>query len=205
MSKSESQDIRYRRVVRPYAEALLNVGRRDGTTDQLLEELDGVCRLAEEHPSLAAFMESMSISRDQKQASLKRIFEGRLSDALLGLLMTLCEHERLFLLESLLDQARRLHEQEQGKRRVRVTSAVPLSEPQRQRVAERAGEALAAEPLIDYDVDPGILGGLVIRIGDTLADGSVRTRLRRLRNQIMVRSRHEIQSGRDRHRHSAGN
>jgi len=194
MSVTEAVDIRYRGVVRPYAIALLKMGSQQGRTDPLIAELEGVCQLVEGNAPFAALLDSLAISRHDKRDSLKRIFDGRISNTLLGMMLVMCEHERLFLLPSVLDQLRQLHEQELGRRRVRVTSAVALSPLQQEAVRHRVAAALSADPLIDYEVEPRILGGLIVRIGDTLADASVRTRLRRMRDQIMVRSRNEIQS-----------
>ncbi len=63
---------------------------------------------------------------------------------------------------------------------------------------------LEGEPVLDERVDPGVIGGIVVRIGDTVYDGSIANQLENLRQQIIDRSAHEIQSRRDRFRSPAG-
>jgi F-type H+-transporting ATPase subunit delta len=80
---------------------------------------------------------------------------------------------------------------------VQVRAAVPLNAADENALRDRLAAVIAAQPVIHCEVDPALLGGLVIRVGDTVYDGSVRTQLRRLREQLLQRSTHEIQSRRD--------
>ena len=70
----------------------------------------------------------------------------------------------------------------------------------------RTGESkeISFEPIVETAVDPAVIGGLVIRIGDEIHDGSIKTQLKTLRNRLQQRSLHEIQSGRDRFSHPEG-
>ena len=73
---------------------------------------------------------------------------------------------------------------------VQVRSAVPLSDEQRARLADDLRQAFGREPVLDLKVDPDVLGGVVVRVGDHVYDASVRTRIDRIANYLEERSKH---------------
>ena len=81
---------------------------------------------------------------------------------------------------------------------IHVTSAVPLSDAQRERLRQDVRAVVNWEPVLDETVDPAVLGGLIIRVQDWVYDASVKSRLESIREQLTQRSGHEIQSRRDR-------
>jgi F-type H+-transporting ATPase subunit delta len=192
-------DVGTQRVARVYAEALLNAAGKRGEADQALEELDSVIRdLYPADPHLEAFFSSGAIGRDRKAQTIRKLFEGRASQTFTNFLLVLNAHERLNLLRTIVVEAREIHEERTGRMRVLVQSAVPLPEDQQERLRQELRGTFKKEPLLDTRVDPELLGGLVVRVGDWLYDGSVRTQLDTIRNQLIARSSYEIQSRRDR-------
>jgi F-type H+-transporting ATPase subunit delta len=142
-------------------------------------------------------LESAIIGRAEKAATLRRLFEGRASSIFLNYLLVLNDHLRLNLLRPALGELQVIHDQRLGRVPVEVRSAVPLQIAQENALRERLSRVIAGQPVIHSQADPELLGGMVIRVGDTVYDGSVRTKLRRLREQLVQRSTHEIQSRRD--------
>jgi F-type H+-transporting ATPase subunit delta len=88
---------------------------------------------------------------------------------------------------------------------VLLTTAAPLSPAMVARIVDNLRNKLGGEPVVEQVVDPELIGGAVLRVGDTVYDGSIANQLKNLRQQVMDRSAHEIQSRRDRFRNSAGN
>ena len=78
---------------------------------------------------------------------------------------------------------------------------MPLPDDQRDQLTRELRELVHGEPILETEVDPDLLGGLVVRFHDWLYDGSVQTQLQTIRNQLIESSSHEIQSGRDRFYH----
>jgi F-type H+-transporting ATPase subunit delta len=115
------------------------------------------------------------------------------------------QHERLNLLRPILAAAKELRDQRAKRIRVQVRSAVPLADDQADRLRQQLRESLRLDPVLRTEVDPELLGGVVVRVGDWLYDASVRARLDSIRNQLIERSSHEIQSGRDRFSVASGN
>jgi F-type H+-transporting ATPase subunit delta len=195
------RDVSEQRIARVYAEALLNAANKRQQADEILEQLDSLIR--DVFPADAAFevfLSSSAISRQHKPPVIRRALEGRASDLFLDFLLVLNEHERLGLLRSILAEYRVLLDQQKRRVRVLVRSAVELPDDQRQRLQQQLRETLQKEPMLDTRVDPDLLGGLVVQVGDWLYDASVRSQLANIRNQLIEKSGHEIQSRRDRFR-----
>jgi F-type H+-transporting ATPase subunit delta len=133
----------------------------------------------------------------EKDRILIKTFEGRALPMVVRFLRVLNRHGRLGLIAPIARQARALWDLKQNRRPVLVRSAVPLDDAQREAVRDRLGRMLAATPLVTYQVDPALLGGLVVQVGDDVYDASVRNRLEQLRHRLIEGKTHEIQSRRD--------
>ena len=194
-----SVDVGAQRIAQVYAEALLNAAAKKGEVEPVLEELDSLIRdLFGAEPHLEAFLSSGAIGRDQKAKVIQSVFGGRASELFTDFLLVLNHHERLELLRPILTAARELYDQRSRRLRVQVRSAVPLPDDQRDRLMHELRHTFQLEPVLQTQVDPDLLGGMVVRVGDWVYDTSVRTQLETIRNQLIARSSYEIQSGRDR-------
>lgn len=194
------------RIARVYAEAVWEIAGRDGTQAELLEEFDSlVTEVLDRQPDLELFFGLSSISSEQRVELIEKIFRGRASELTYHFMLTLNQHERLGLLRAVAFSLRELWEESQGKTAVLVRSAVPLQEAQLGEIESLLTSELKIKPEMKTEVDPRLLGGLWLRVGDRVYDRSVRSNLNRLRETILTRSSHEIQSGRDIVDHSEGN
>jgi F-type H+-transporting ATPase subunit delta len=192
-------DVSAQRIAKVYAEALLNAAEKrqdaDAVADQLDSLIDDVFKADSEFEK---FLASGAVGRNQKAELLRRLFGQRAGELFLNFLMVLNDHERLDLLRPIRHAFRDLRDERARRMRVRVRSAVPLAEDQRQRLVRELHETFHLEPVLEPEVDPALLGGMVVRVGDWVYDASIRTRLQTIRNQIIARSSYEIQSGRNR-------
>lgn len=146
-----------------------------------------------------------SLSNDEKTRLIDRCVAPRCSQRLTNFLKLLNERGRLELLQQMGQAVRAEIDARDGKISVVVQSAQPLSGANQQLVSARLAEQLGKQPVLQLEVDPELMGGLVIRVGDTVYDGSLRSRIRQLRGKLRERYLHEIQRGRDRFRSSEGN
>ena len=199
-------DVSAQRVARVYAEALLNAADKQGQSDDVVESLDSLIRdLFQAEPQLEAFLTSSAVGRERKAQVIDKVFENRAAAVFVDFLKVLNRHERLNLLRPILAAAKELRDERAKRIRVQVRSAVPLANDQENRLRQQLREALKLDPVLQMAVDPELLGGVVVRVGDWLYDASVRARLESIRNQLIARSSHEIQSGRDRFSIANGN
>jgi F-type H+-transporting ATPase subunit delta len=189
-----------------YAKGLLGAAESAGQTAAVVAEFDDVVREAlDRFPQLGTVWASALVSPDDKVGMLDRIFAGRLTPVLLRFLKVVAQHGRLDCLRAIHAQVRIQYDQLRNHIPVRLTTATPLSAALVDGIMASLRSQLGGEPVLEQAVDPTLLGGAVLRIGDTVYDGSVANQLEQLRQHVSDRSAHEIQSRRDRFRNPAGN
>lgn len=174
------------RVAKVYAEALLVAAARQNVVAETGHELSAlVTEVLDKSPDVDRFLSSPIVGRKSKLAALHAALPHHASELIQGLLDVLTRNGRLDLLRGIDAAYRQLLDQRAGRVPVRVTSAVELTEPQRAALTQTLSEVMTQQPLLQVKVDPDLLGGLVVQIGDRVIDTSVRTRLRSLRNRLM--------------------
>jgi len=203
---AHTADVTAQRVARVYAEALLKAAQKQQAADEVLEELQAIVQdIFQKEPLFEVFLGSYAIGRQHKTAALRAAFKDRASPVLFNFLMVLNAHDRLELLRPILAAYRELNDERARRIRVQIRSAAALPEDQRHRLSQELRDTFHLEPILEEQVDADLLGGMTVRVGDWLYDASVRTQLETICNQLITRSSHEIQSGRDRFSTSDGN
>jgi F-type H+-transporting ATPase subunit delta len=182
-----------------YAKAFLGSADKAGRTADAVAELTSlVDDVLAAQPEFAAVLGSRRIAHDEKSAMLDRVFGGKASPMLLSFLKVLSGHGRLDALAAIGREVQERYDEKLGRKRVKITSATALDKGVVGELTEKLRAMLGGEPVLELAVRPELIGGILIRVGDTVYDGSVVSRLTRLRTQMIDRSIHEIQSRRDR-------
>jgi F-type H+-transporting ATPase subunit delta len=193
-------------VAMVYAKAFLGATESAGQTEALLAELDSlIVDVLDKLPGLDSVLRSGLVSHEEKVSLLDRSLGGRASTLLLNFLKVLSAHGRLNTLRSIRRAARTLCDEMRNRVRVRVRTATELNDTLASRLTATLRGMLGGEPVLERITDPSLIGGVVLRVGDTVYDGSVSAQLERMRTQMINRSVHEIQSRRDRFSNPAGN
>lgn len=191
-------------LARVYSQALL-----DAAGDQaevVLGELESFIKdVLDQNRKVEAILSSMVIPSEEKQAFLKSALGHYMSPTFANFLQVLGERDRLGILRPIYDAARTLFETRSGKRRVTVTLATEPTDELRQQIQTHLQGQLPFQPEIQYVIDESLIGGMVLRIKDTVYDSSLRSRLARIKEQVRQRYLYEIQSGRDRFSTPEGN
>jgi F-type H+-transporting ATPase subunit delta len=191
-------DVGAERLARVYAESLLAVAEPAGKTQEVIGEIDSLLDdVFRRDRRLAALFGGSAIGRTARRALLEKAFAHRAGAIFYNFLMVLNNHERLDLLGPIRQALHDLDDERHHRVKVHVFTAVPLPDDFAGRIAERVRQRFGLEPVLVAHVDPSLLGGLKVRVGDRQLDATVRTRLDNLKNQIIARSSHEIQSRRD--------
>jgi F-type H+-transporting ATPase subunit delta len=193
-----------RRVAKLYAEAFIGAMRSQGL-DSAMEEIQSfVDDVLDPNPEFERVLCSGHGNRDGKLKLIERVVAPQGSELFVNFLRVLARKNRLDLLRPILAEAYLRQEFLQGRQRVQVISAVELSPAQAEQIRRSLTENLPFEPIIEAQIDPSLIGGMVIRVKDTVHDSSVKSRMKQLRERLRQRSLHEIQSGRDRFSHPEG-
>jgi F-type H+-transporting ATPase subunit delta len=188
-SKSTTIDPRRQQIGAVYAKALLGAAEKAGQTDAVAEELQSlVTDVLDKLPQLQAALASPRIGHEEKVTLIDRAFAGRMSDVLLNFLKVLSRHGRLDCLGAIAEAAQKQLNELKGRVEVWVTTAAPLSNPLREQIVTRLSALLGQEVVLKTKLDPEMLGGLVVRIGDTVFDGSVSARLVQMRQAAVEKT-----------------
>jgi F-type H+-transporting ATPase subunit delta len=205
-SRLPSYDPSAWRVAVVYAQALIGAAESRGQTELVREEFDSLARdVLDALPNLEGVLASGFVEVEHKLAMLEKALGGRASPIFLNFLKVVARHERLDLLRLIHVAFGQEYDRLRGRVHVLVASADPIDANTEQRIAREIRTRMNLEPVLDKQVHPELIGGVVIRVGDRVFDGSVATQLARLREKMLHRSVHEIQSRRDRFRSAEGN
>ncbi|MBI2808814.1 MAG: ATP synthase F1 subunit delta [Planctomycetes bacterium] len=197
--KEQFADVSVQRLAKVYAEALLNAAEAAQAVDAVLEEVDSLIDdVFRNDARLEALLAGAAVGRKIRQVAIEKAFANRSDKTFYKFLLVLNDHERLDLIRPIRRALHDLSDERARRLRVHAFSAVPLSQEFQDRIKAVAHDFFKLEPVLVLHVDPTLLGGLKLRIGDKVYDGTVRTRIDNLRNQLIERSSHEIQSRRDR-------
>lgn len=197
--KEQFADVSVKRLATIYAEALLNAAEQAGAVQQVLEEIDSLIDdVFKNDPRLETLFAGAAVGRKTRQYAIEKAFAGRASETLYKFILVLNHHDRLELMRPIRRELHDLYDERAHRLRVLVFTAVPLNDDYRSRIEGAVRDRFQREPVLETYVDPALLGGLKIRIGDNVLDATVRTRIDNLKNQLIASSSHEIQSRRDR-------
>ena len=185
-------------LTRTYSDALLNAAQKDGEVDAVLDELDAIRKdVVEGFPAFAAMMASPTRGVAEKDRTLVTLFEGKALPTVVKFLRVLNRHGRLGLIGPITRAARATWDRRQGRKSVTVRSAVPLDDEQLSALRDKLAAGFGGTPVMTLEVDPALIGGLVVQVGDDVYDASVRNRLERLRQRLIEGTTHEVQGRRN--------
>ena len=189
-------DIGAEHVAKVYARAIVEAADLAGCRREVIDELTALARDVLPHvPQAAAVFASPKVSIEDKKAIIDRLAAGRLRPTTTHSLHVLARHGRLGLLQAVATAAARLADELEGVHEAVFTTAVPLDRDHQHQVASDVQRALSIALRPSFVVDPSIVGGLIVRIGDTIYDQSVATSLARLGDRLRQRNISALQTG----------
>lgn len=173
----------HRFLARRYARALFELGVRQDQVDKWQGDLDRVVALSRD-PEVLAYLAHPKVSLEAKAALLSRNMKG-IAQPVLSLVYLLIEHDALNRLADVASEYHRLMDDYHGIERGKLSAAVVLEEADVERLSRQVESILNKNVVLEGVVDEKLLGGVVVRVGDTLLDGSVRKALSTLRQKLI--------------------
>lgn len=195
---SETIDIGKRQVGAVYAKALIGAAEKSNATSDVIEELDSlVDDVLVKFPDFEATLGSSRLSMDEKVGMIDRVF-AQASEPMKTFLKVLANHDRLDCLREVRSEARRIFNELRNRVAVEVTTAEPLSDEQQHEIVDSLQRKMSCEVDLTQKVDENIIGGIVVRVGDTIVDGSVRNKLTQMKTQAVQKVVEQIHSAGER-------
>jgi F-type H+-transporting ATPase subunit delta len=171
-------------IARNYAEALLSLARKAGDLEGWGVLISAVADAILREQRLQYFLSAPQISASDKKAVLTKAFEGELPRPMVRFLEKLVDNRRQTLIPAVAIEYGNLVDEATGRVHAQVTVSRETSELDRAAIAARLSEKLGKTVVPHVHVNPAILGGVIVRIGDQVMDGSVRKRLSTLRGRL---------------------
>lgn len=172
-------------VAREYAETLFALAERHEGLEAFGRGVDLITGLLDQDPDFRLFLETPRIDADEKKALVAKVFANELPVHLVSFLLVVIDKRRQRLLRHIARAYRALVDEKEGRAHVEVTVARPIDDATLKLLTERLSEVLGVTAVPHVRVRPEILGGVVVRTGDTIYDGSVRRQLDGMRRQLL--------------------
>ena len=170
-------------IAEVYARALFEVAKEHGIVDETHDQLGQFAQALNDNRDLSVFFFSPYFSTEEKKDGLKRAVTGA-EPVFTNFLEALIERHRMPAIFRIRTRYEELWDAEHKLLPVQVTSAVKLDDDTVSSIGRRIGEQTGLEVELSSDVDPDILGGIVLRVGNFILDASIRNRLEQLRKQV---------------------
>ena len=170
-----------------YANALADIVLQQGAAEPTRKQLADFEAAYEESAELRNFMASPAISREAKHGVIEKLV-ARIgaSRVLRNFLFVIVDNQRTHLLPEIAASFEEVLRQRQGVAEAEIASAVPLNDKQTAALLQNLERVTGKKIQANYSIDPALLGGAVVRVGDTVYDGSVRNQLDRLRHRLVA-------------------
>lgn len=173
-------------IAKRYAKALVDVAAASGELEVVRQDLRGLATLLGEHRELRRLIANPSVLRRDKARVFEQVVAGMaLRPLTTSFLRILLEAGRLGALEIIMRTYDMLVDERLGRVKAVVTTAVPLGDAPQEALRQRLGQVTGKSVYLEVQQDPSILGGLIAQIGSLVYDGSVKTQLAKLREQLL--------------------
>jgi F-type H+-transporting ATPase subunit delta len=170
-------------IAQVYARALFEAGKEADKLDEVREQVGAFADALNENQELSVFFFSPYFSTEEKKEGLGKVLDGA-EDIVQNFLELLIEKHRVPAIHRIRREYDALWQEENKLLPVEVTSAIELDEDTVKQIGDQIGERTGRKVQLESKVDPDILGGIVVRVGDRILDASIANRLESLRKQV---------------------
>ncbi len=181
-------------IAENYAQGLFDVALKAGSLEQIVDDIHGIAQLLRDQKDLAALFAHRTIDTPRRDATLRKLFTGKIDNTTLKFLLLLNRKRRLDQLLNISRALDLLSKQHRNEIDVEVISARPLTADQVASVTAKLTSVLKKTAVVHPFTDPTLIGGLKIRIEDRVIDASVASRLRRLARQMSINGVERLRS-----------
>jgi F-type H+-transporting ATPase subunit delta len=187
-------DVDAERLARVYAQAGLDAAGELANQETVVADLEQIAGdVLKPNPQFAEVLASSLVSEEDKIGMLERVFADRVHPTTLNLLKVMARHGRLGLVRDVARVARKLWQTRSGRVPVELETAQPLDRALEREILSAFQALLGGDPMVTSRVNPDLIAGFVLRVGDRVYDGSVRTQLEHTRHAMINRAVDAIQ------------
>ncbi len=171
-------------IAKRYSQALFELASATNTLAETQNDLGKVLEIIDEHEELKKVVNHKMIHPGVKQEIFKEVFTDKISPVTLDFLLLLAQKRREYVLNEIVAQFIVLANAAAGIVKAKVKSAIEISPEQLEELRQKLAKATGKNVLIELEIDETVMGGMIVRIGDTIIDGSVSNRLKLLEKHL---------------------
>lgn len=171
-------------IANRYAEALFQIGEEEKLTDMLYQELSEIVNLIKVNQDLFSILKSPVISKKEKISLIDNIFEDKININIKNFFKILIEQDRISFISDISDSYKELLNEKNNILEGFVISAIPMKKEEIKELEEKLSEKYNKNVTLENKVDKSILGGVLVRLGNEEIDGTVKTRLDKMKEQL---------------------
>lgn len=177
----------YEYIDRRYALALYRVGEEQGKVESYLSQLRELVELIYSNEDMMRLIKHPEISTSKKKQTFEKMFKGKVDEEILSFLLILIDKDRILYLKEKLNEMEKIHLEHNNTLLAVVKTVVPLVEDERLRLLEGLEKKYKKKVILKEEIDADIIGGVYVRIGDDVIDGTVKTKLENLK-EVMLKA-----------------
>jgi F-type H+-transporting ATPase subunit delta len=167
-----------------YAHALINEAQKQNAMEEVAEDVRGIGELLKTNDLFLQFTQALTIGEEETLATIDKIFSGRVHPLVVEVLKSMVRRRRFMFVRGLVEGFDGMIKKMGGHVDVEVISASALNPEVLERVKQAIGKSVGKEADVDVKIKPSLIGGMMVRVGDTLIDGSVMKQLEKMQAQL---------------------
>lgn len=171
-------------VEKVYSEAVFELAKEQSRTDEIKDELASLAVVFNDNPELGKLLSAPTVGIGEKLDIVEKLFKGRVSDTSYNLLCVVTEKGRARLIPAIVEDYKNRWYEMKNITEVKVTTSVPLSDSLKAKLKAKLEKVWGKSVILTETVDPDIMGGIVVNYGNTMMDGSVKSKLEAIQKQI---------------------
>lgn len=175
----------YEYLDKRYALALYDVAEQKGKVEEYLNDLKEVCDLIFNNKDFYEVIKHPQISTKKKKQTFINIFKGKIDEELLSFLLILIEKDRILFVREKLREMEKIHLEKNNTLIAVVKTAVPLLESEVEELKAKLSDKYNKNIIMNTEIDKSILGGVYVRIGNDIIDGTVKSKLDEMKNLML--------------------
>ncbi|MDP4088322.1 MAG: F0F1 ATP synthase subunit delta [Bacillota bacterium] len=179
----------YEYLDRRYALALYRVAEEKGKVEEIMGQLREVVELIYGNEDMMKLLKHPEISKTKKKDTIERIFKGKVDEGILTFLLILIDKDRILYLREKLGEMEKIHLEKNNTLLAVIKTVVPLIEEERRNLLEKLEKRYNKKVLLKEELDSSLIGGVYVRVGDDVIDGTVKLRLEKMKELMLKAGR----------------
>ena len=172
-------------IARVYAASYIEVAQKNNKLDDFKDAIIEIVALLAENKDLSKYLHSPGVSKLSKKNIIKKMFENHFSKYVINFILLLIENQRLEIISDINDEVNKAIDLLENNQRVTIVSKLKLTNDIREKIISKLKKQLQKNIIITEKMDKSILGGIIIKIGDLVIDGSFRKDLKKIKNNLL--------------------